>query len=141
MTTAGKIDNTFPHGLLYGFNKNVHDVKIQSDGKPVIASVVASTYNGYVFGNIKRLNPNGTIDPSFTGTTNNNQVSGGIESLEIQPDGKIVVGGAFTTANTQTLSGMVRFTSGGTVDNTFNAQSWISTYNIGAIQKIKLFLY
>ena len=33
---------------------------------------------------------------------------------------------------------MVRFTSGGTVDNTFNAQSWISTYEVTDIQKIKL---
>ena len=69
MVTAGQIDDTFPHGLLYGINKNVHDIKIQSDGKILVAGDFEEyDYDGTTFYSpyLCRLNEDGTFESEFS---------------------------------------------------------------------------
>ena len=68
-----------------------------------------------------KIKQDGTVDTTFTnyGFGDDGQ-SFGIRTIEEQSDGKIMVGGSFTTYSGQTLGRIVRLNSTGTIDNTFN---------------------
>lgn len=88
----GSVDSNFNSSGI-GFNGIVYDTKLQSDGK-IVAVGLFSNYNGISQANITRLNNNGTIDTSFNiGSGFNTEAY----KLAIQSDGKILVGGTFTT--------------------------------------------
>ena len=66
---------------------------------------------------IIRLNLNGTVDNTFSSGTG---FDFSVWSFAIQPDGKIVVGGGFTTYSGQSANSIIRLNSNGSIDNTFN---------------------
>ncbi|MEI6687847.1 MAG: fibronectin type III domain-containing protein [Thermoleophilia bacterium] len=81
---------------------------------------------------IARLNADGSLDTSWTGCVNgsnaqvacsgSNGLGGGsatVRAIKIQPDGKILVGGSFTTFNGQTVGNIIRLNADGTLDPTF----------------------
>jgi uncharacterized delta-60 repeat protein len=78
-------------------------------------------YNGSsVNSDLARLNSNGTLDSTFT--------SGGsgfdllVNSLALQPDGKVLVGGDFTTYNGSPVNGrLARINQNGTIDSEFTS--------------------
>jgi len=99
--TAGTVDFSFPHGVDYGFNKDVHDIKVQPDGKIIVAGDFEDyIYSGNTFYSpyLCRLNADGTFDDTFDTTNNESQnaFNNTIFSIHLQEDGKIVVGGDFT---------------------------------------------
>lgn len=64
-----------------------------------------------------RLNADGTIDNTFNpGTGANNAVA----DVAIQPDGKLIIAGYFTSFNGRNSNRIVRLLVNGTVDNSFN---------------------
>lgn len=65
-----------------------------------------------------RLNPDGTLDNTFNLGTGPNST---VESITIQPDGKIVIGGVFTTYNGTAKNSIARLNSDGTLDITFDS--------------------
>ena len=68
--------------------------------------------------NLIRLNADGSLDETFVsniGSGPNNTVL----AIAKQPDGKIVLGGGFTTFNSQPFNYLIRLHPDGTVDNTF----------------------
>ena len=112
----GTIDTTFNAGT--GFNLPVFDLRIQPDGK-IIAIGSFTTYSGSSVSGITRLNTNGTRDTTFnvgTGLTSN--VDG--RRCQIQPDGKIIVGGGFIAYSGSTQNRITRINTDGTIDTTFN---------------------
>jgi uncharacterized delta-60 repeat protein len=121
LNSDGTRDTTFTTNNGSGFNDYTLSVAIQSDGKIVIGGNF--TYlNNTATNRIVRLNSNGTIDTAFatnTGSGANESVS----SLAIQSDGKIIVGGSFTTFNGVTVNRIVRLNSDGTRDASFNANT------------------
>lgn len=117
VNSDASIDDTFNIGT--GFNNVVYDVKLQSDGKILVGGSF-SGYNETNLGRIVRLNSDGSIDNTFeTGTGFNSSVF----AIEIQIDGKILVGGAFTQYNGDYHPELIRLNSDGSVDNTFNVGS------------------
>jgi uncharacterized delta-60 repeat protein len=89
----GTLDLSFNPGT--GANFSVGDVKIQNDGKIIIAGVFTS-FNGVARNRIARINDDGTLDTSFNpGSGANDSVS----EFAIQNDGKIVIVGVFTSFN------------------------------------------
>src|SRR5262249_24216447 len=62
-----------------------------------------------------RLNPNGRVDDGF-----NPQLDGQVLAWAVQPDGKIVIGGVFSTVAGQTRNHLARLNADGTLDNEFN---------------------
>ena len=88
--------------VLDGFDPNVngtvHVIVVQPDGKTLIGGIfTALSPNGgpsITRNGIARLNPDGTLDTAF-----NPNASGAVAvlSLALQPDGKILVGGQFTS--------------------------------------------
>lgn len=108
-------DGTFDGGFLVYFDNTVNAIAIQSDGKIIVGGDFTS-HNGTARNRIVRLNSNGTRDAGFTIGTGFN---GTVNALTIQPDGKIVVGGAFTSYNGTTQNRITRLNSNGTLDTGF----------------------
>jgi uncharacterized delta-60 repeat protein len=115
LNTDGSIDNTFNIGTGFGFGE-VLDMAIQSDGKIICVGGFTS-YSGVSKNYIVRLNTDGSIDNTFNIGTGFNRAAPNV--VEIQSDGKIVVGGSFWSYNGNASFAVVRLNSDGTFDNTF----------------------
>ena len=98
----GSVDLSFNPSLT--IDKAIRTVKIQSDGKILIAGD---------FNAIMRLNNDGTIDSSWPSTLT---TDGAIYSIAIQSDGKILVAGNFTNIGGVTRNRIVRLNSNGSID-------------------------
>lgn len=106
-------DTSFNVGT--GASGSVVSFAIQSDGKIIIGGNFTN-YNGTAINRIARLNTDGTLDTSFNpGTGGNGEVS----SIALQTDGKILIGGAFTTYNTVTVNRIARLNMDGSLDTSF----------------------
>ncbi len=107
--------NTGGVGVM-GILKGVNCILPLDNSKYIVAGNFDG-YNGIALNNIVKINNDGSIDNTFnTGTGFNSY----IESLDVQQDGKIVVGGLLNQFNGLSIKGMVRLNSNGSLDNTFN---------------------
>ncbi len=101
----------------------VRDMIIQPDGKILVGGAF-NIYNGTTVSNIIRLESDGTLDTSFnigSGFINIGPSSTVfINTICLQPDGKILVGGRFNRFNGTTVGEMIRLESDGTLDTSFN---------------------
>jgi uncharacterized delta-60 repeat protein len=117
LNTDGSIDNTFNIGV--GFDSYVYSIVTQTDGKILVGGGFTS-YSGISSNRIIRLNTDGSIDSSFV-------VGTGFDSdaytMTIQPDGKVLVGGSFTSYNGFAVNYFVRLNTNGSIDNSFNVGS------------------
>jgi uncharacterized delta-60 repeat protein len=131
----GSIDSTFNIGT--GFTNIgpdgalVHNVLIQSDGKILVGGDF-DAYDGNTANRIIRLNDDGSIDSAFNiGTGFNASVFG----VSIQSDGKIIVGGDFTTYDGNTANRIIRLNDDGSIDSTFNiGTGFNNTVRVTSIQ-------
>jgi uncharacterized delta-60 repeat protein len=131
----GTIDVNFDPGC----NARVNTIAVQPDGKIVIGGGF-SWLGGGGFGDtprskIGRLNPDGTLDIEFNPGISRNQFFGSVWALLVQPDGKILVGGDFSTVAGQPRNNLARLNPDGTLDNTFNP---IAAYNVNHISSFAL---
>jgi uncharacterized delta-60 repeat protein/uncharacterized repeat protein (TIGR01451 family) len=114
LNTDGKVDISFDPGA--GADNPVFAVAIQGDDK-VLAGGSFSTFRGVSSPGLVRLNTNGTLDATFSVGAGFN---GTIYAVEVQFDGKILVGGNFISYNGEARTNLVRLNSDGTLDLTFN---------------------
>ena len=129
LNTDGSLDATFNPGI--GANNVIYTIAIQSDGKIIIGGDF-TTYNGASRNRIARLNTDGTLDTTFNSGTGASTL---ISTATIQSDGKIIVGGNFTTYNGTAKNRIARLNNDGTLDTTFNLGSGASSkIQITAIQ-------
>jgi uncharacterized delta-60 repeat protein len=110
----GAIDASFaPTGS--GVSGQVNTVVVQPDGKVLIGGSFTN-YNGTTRNRIARLNVDGTLDMTFNPTQGfNNDVN----SIALQSDGKIIVGGKFTSYEGLNAGRYVRLNADGTRDASF----------------------
>jgi len=115
LNSDASIDTSFVYGT--GFSSATYCAKIQTDGKIIVGGSFTD-YNGYFGGvsRIVRLNSDGSVDASFIQGTGFN---GTVYAIAIQDDGKILVGGSFTSYNTNTARRIIRLNTDGSVDNSF----------------------
>ena len=107
-----------------GFNSSVNSISLQQDGKILVGGQF-TTFNGTPQNRLIRLNSDGTKDTSFDiGTGFNNYVN----SISPQPDGKIIVGGFFTTFNDVPQKYLIRLNSDGTKDTSFDIGTGFGYY-------------
>ncbi|WP_299824409.1 T9SS type A sorting domain-containing protein [uncultured Pontibacter sp.] len=121
LNSDGTLDNSFEIGS--GFNGSVKSILLQQDRKIIIAGKF-TIYNGSTFNKIIRLNDNGTLDNSFkiyAGFDND------VEVAVLQPDGKVILGGNFTSYNGTNCNRIVRLNTDGSLDQTFNVGSGFSS--------------
>jgi uncharacterized delta-60 repeat protein len=102
-----------------GFNGEVLSLVVLANGQTIVGGSFTEV-NGVARNRIARLNANGTLDATFDpGSGFNDDVL----ALALQPDGKVIVGGDFSSFNGTGRNGIARLTSGGALDATFNPGS------------------
>ena len=97
-------------------NGAVNAIAVQTDGKIVIGGAFTQV-NGASRYRIARLNADGSLDNTFQ-----NGLSGAsttVRCLQIQTDGRILIGGDFTGVNNTSRSYVARLTSTGSLDTGF----------------------
>jgi uncharacterized delta-60 repeat protein len=122
LNSDGSLDTSFSPGI--GFNNAVHDIVIQSDGKFLVGGSFSS-YNGTSISTIARINSDGSLDTSFDPGTG---VDNTINTIELQSNGKILIGGYFTDYNGTARSRLARLNSDGSIDTSLDSSSFL-TYN------------
>lgn len=110
----GSLDTSFNPGT--GANDTVGEMAVQSDDKIVIAGNL-TTYNGTARAYVARVEANGALD---TGFIVGSGASGSVRALALQTDGKILIGGIFTSYNGTGRNRMARLNSDGSLDMTFD---------------------
>ncbi len=98
----GTIDTDFAPAL----SSNVLAIAIQSDGRPIIGGGF-TTVDGQTRNRIARLHAD-TAGTGFLDTTFDPNASGNVNALAIQANGRVVLGGAFTTVGGQTRNRLAR---------------------------------
>ncbi|MCX6904986.1 MAG: MBG domain-containing protein, partial [Verrucomicrobia bacterium] len=114
---TGALDESFNPG--YGTDGMVQDLVVQGDRR-ILAVGPFTVFNGTPCSGLVRLDPDGTIDPTFTAPLLE-PYTGLPSCATVQPDGKILVGGGFREANGQARVSLVRLHTNGVVDLSFNA--------------------
>ena len=117
----GSIDQSFDAGT--GADGAVTTIKVQSDGKILVGGEF-STINNVPSSKIARLNPDGSLDMSFTIGSGFNDY---LDKIILQPDGKILAVGNFTSYNGASYNKIVRLNGDGTPDVSFNSGSGPNT--------------
>lgn len=119
LNVNGSLDTSFISD--FGSVSVVHCIAIQNDGKILIGGQFTA-YDGTARSRIARLNADGSLDTTFNPGTG---VTGGliVESIALQTDGKIIIGGGFSTYNGTTRNGIARLNSDGSLDASFNPGS------------------
>jgi len=113
----GSVDATFNPGIGVGVEAGnfVDAVAVAPDGRYILGGSFTS-YNGNPRNNIVRLNPDGSVDATFTPN-----IYGTVLALAVQPDGGIVLGGSFTNINGIVRNYVARLNVDGSLDTTFDA--------------------
>ena len=116
LNTNGTLDTTF----LPVTDGNVDSFAPQGDGKIVIGGGF-NTVNTVSRHRIARLNPDGTLDTTFQ-----NGMAGAdsyVGCVAVDPNGKILVGGQFSTVNGVGRTNVARLNSNGSLDTNFLANT------------------
>ncbi|MBN2612920.1 MAG: T9SS type A sorting domain-containing protein [Bacteroidales bacterium] len=138
--TDGTLDNTFDSDgkvLVFIENSNhANSIAIQPDGKIVVAgySYTSETKNDFT---LIRLNTNGSMDDTFglggKVRTPLSQLYDEINSIVIQPDGKILAVGSYSNSSSDKDFAVARYNKNGTIDNTFGSDGIvIRSFGTGA---------
>lgn len=128
----GELDPYFRTGL--GVNGGVHVVALQPDGKILIGGWFTQV-EGTPNVRIARLHPDGSVDTSFrTGSGFDDHVY----DIAVQPDGKIVVAGQFSSFDGEPRWFLTRLNSDGSRDTSFAAGDGAPQQIPGYIQNIVL---
>jgi uncharacterized delta-60 repeat protein len=134
--TIDGVDQTFNLQLEDSFAR-VESVAVQPDGK-ILAGGSFQLVNGVRRFSLARLNADGTLDSTFN--PGNNGPNGGVMDIELQPDGKILIGGFFNAYNGISRVRVARLNTDGSLDTTFDvgagANSTVNDIKLQADGKI-----
>lgn len=135
----GALDASFnPNDLGFGQGNGASDIRcvvIQPDGRIIVGGSF-STYNSLPRKGITRMDMNGNIDPDFdpgTGIAGPIGPAPFVNAVLLQPDGKILAGGSFSSFNTSPINSIVRMASDGSPDPTFDPGSGAGSSSIRAM--------
>jgi uncharacterized delta-60 repeat protein len=134
--TPGALDVSFNYGSGKGPSSAIFALALQPDGKIIVGGdFTRFNSDSNVSDGVVRLNPDGTLDTSFNygpgarGTNNLTDLRA-VTALALQPDGKILIGGSFTSYNGDANASdcVARLNPDGTLDTSFNygSQSGVS---------------
>ena len=92
-------------------------------GNQVVIGGDFSSYNGIQRNNVARVNADGSLDTTFTPGAGAN---GQIWSVVVQADGRVLIGGEFTSYNGTARKYVARLNPNGSLDTTFNTSNAIT---------------
>ncbi|TVR55715.1 MAG: hypothetical protein EA425_00470 [Puniceicoccaceae bacterium] len=110
----GSLDHAFEPGA--GADAWIRTVALQPDGKVLIGGVFTK-FDGTARNRIARLHPNGSLDHAFDPGTGADDV---VETITLQPDGKILISGHFTTFDGTVRPRIARLHPDGSLDGSFD---------------------
>ncbi|HQQ64456.1 MAG TPA: thrombospondin type 3 repeat-containing protein, partial [Pseudomonadales bacterium] len=123
-------DGTLDASFAPAANGSIYAIALQPDGKLLVAGSFTAI-GGTSINRVARLNADGSLDNTFNpGSGANNSIN----TVVLQPDGKLVIGGSFTTVNGIAHSQLARLNSDGSVDSSFAATVTPS----GSVYKLRL---
>jgi uncharacterized delta-60 repeat protein len=138
LNADGSLDTTFGagqtgvSGAVQGLG--VYAIAVQPDGKIIIGGQFL-VVNGVIRGNLARLNADGTLDTSFgNGLSGVTGANSSVDAVAVQPDGKILIGGFFSTLNGVEHGAFARLNADGTLDAAFSD----SLFGVGRLTTIAL---
>ena len=122
LNSDGSLDQSFnpPFPFPMVGDEVVWQMALQPDGKILVAGR-GLRINDISY-SLVRLNQDGSRDVSFSLLTKSPDSSRGVESVAVQPDGKILIGGDFMTIGINTRKAIVRLNADGTLDPSFDIQ-------------------
>jgi uncharacterized delta-60 repeat protein len=125
----GSKDTSFDIGT--GFDGgHVYDTATLPDGTIYVVGSF-TTYKGVSENGIIKLLANGTKDTSFNTGTGFNAYGG--STVTIQPDGKLIVTGSFTTYQGSSYSKIIRLNTNGTIDTSFVVGTGFNINNVSSV--------
>lgn len=107
------------YGAFDGF-RSVKDMARQPDGKIIVAGHF-TTFNGQARNHLARLNSDGTLDSTFNAGAGPNAA---VYAVVLLPDGRMIIGGAFTSINGTTARMVARLHADGSLDSSFTPLSF-----------------
>lgn len=114
--------------------RHVKASAVQADGKVIVAGSFTNI-EGEPRLNIARLDPDGSVDPTFSPDVDQPDYGGYINCLAVQADGKIIIGGYFDHIDGQFVGPCIaRLNADGTRDTTFSATTGYGSVDCLAIQ-------
>jgi uncharacterized delta-60 repeat protein len=114
LNANGSLDTGFNPGI--GANDDVYGMALQPDGKILISGFFTS-YNGTLRNRIARLNADGSLDTGFGLGSGANE---SVRAIALDPDGKILIGGDFTSYNGTSRNRVARLNADGSLDTSLN---------------------
>jgi len=117
VTATGAADTSFnPGSGADGFVNSVIIQPLSQGQSKILIAGGFSSINNQSRNGIARLNPNGSLDSTFNPGSG---TDGPVLTMALQGDGKIIIGGEFTTVNNVPHTRIARLNADGSVDNTF----------------------
>lgn len=114
LNVDGTLDLSFDPGT--GTNNRVYAVEALADGDVLIGGLF-TTYDGIARNRVARLNSDGSLDAAFDpGVGADNQIL----ALASRPDGKVWIGGYFTSYAGTSRNRIARLNADGSLDTTFD---------------------
>lgn len=129
LMTDGTVDPSFAPVTVSG---SVYCTALQPDGKILIGGSFGAV-NGVFEVGVARLKTDGSLDSSFQSTGFAQLGSRRVRSIVVQPDGLILISGNFRvgTSSSSPRMPVLRLTSTGSVDTTFNSTGLVGVINTG----------
>ena len=124
LNANGTLDTTFNPGSAFNGYYVPGAIAVQTDGKVLVAGNLSS-FNGVGHNGIVRLNANGSVDTGFDPPSGPNDR---LSSLATQKDGKVIIGGSFTSIHGTNRNRIARLNGSGGLDTTFNPGSGANDY-------------
>ena len=128
LNSDGSVDGSF--ALEYASNL-ITRMAIQPDGKIILGGLDGTVISNGITRKIPcRIDQNGVLDPTFNSGTGINDY-GQIFSIDVSSNGKIALGGYFTSCNGTQSINIVQLNNDGSVDNSFttvsNMNYWVNS--------------
>jgi uncharacterized delta-60 repeat protein len=103
LDSTGAVDPTFVVGT--GFDAGILDLHLQADGKLIVVGSF-TLYNTVGRSRMARLHTNGTLDYGFDHCY---LFNGGVNAVDVLPNGNVVIGGGFTQFAGVNQTRLIRF--------------------------------
>ncbi|MCX6953369.1 MAG: YDG domain-containing protein, partial [Verrucomicrobia bacterium] len=134
-------DGTLDTGFDPNANAGVNTIAVQPDGKVLIGGSFTQVQpNGAPTATprsaIVRVNADGTLDAGFDPNPTYGAITAAVQTIAVQPDGKVVFGGGFTevqpngAASPTTRTHLVRVNANGTLDIAFSPNPDQDVYSL-----------
>jgi uncharacterized delta-60 repeat protein len=120
LETSGTRDVTFSATAAGASANFVESVLVRPSDNKIFVGGDFSTYGGAPRGNIAWVNSDGSVDSTFSGLTGATDSFPRIYAVAVQADGKLLVGGFFSSFDGSPHYNLVRLNPDSTIDSSFD---------------------